>query len=94
MPITKEDLLKIAALARIEVSEDELVGLLRDLSQIIAYVEQIQSIDTSGVIIKNPLVREENIYREDVAKPSLPREKALANAPDADGEYFRAPRVL
>lgn len=94
MPITKNDILKIAALARLELTPEELDQLTRDLAQIITYVEQIRQVDTEGIVPRTQFIAKENVFREDVVKPSLPREKALGNAPDHDGVYFKVPRVL
>jgi len=94
MPISKNDILKIASLARLELSSEELEKFYHDLAQIVSYVEQIQKINVGGFAPGRQSVKAENVFRDDIVKPSLPREKALANAPDSDGEFIRAPRVL
>ncbi len=94
MPITKDDILKIASLARLELSAGELEKIHKDLVQIISYIEQIQKVNTDGIMPSSQFIKAENVFREDIVKPSLPREKALSNAPDTDGEYFKVPKVL
>ncbi len=94
MPISKDDILKIASLARLDLSPDEVERFHQDLVQIVSYVEQIQKINTDNIAPREPLAKIQNVLREDIVKPSLPRDKALANAPDSDGEFIRVPRVL
>lgn len=94
VPISKDDILKIASLARLELSPEEQQSLARDLAQIVSYIDQIKSVDTEGIIPQSQFIKAENVFREDAVKPSLPREKALGNAPDRDEEYFKVPKVL
>ncbi|UCD17175.1 MAG: Asp-tRNA(Asn)/Glu-tRNA(Gln) amidotransferase subunit GatC [Candidatus Zixiibacteriota bacterium] len=94
MPITKDDIIKIARLAHLELYPDELERLTRDLAQVVGYVGQLQQVSTDDRKQLGRIVIAEKVFREDVARPSLPRNKALANAPDTDHEYFRVPRVI
>ena len=94
VPISKDDILKVAALARLEITPAELESLYKDLAQIIAYVDQIQKVNTDGIIPESQFVGAENIFRDDIVKPSLTQEEALANAPDKDDSYFLVPKVL
>lgn len=94
MPITKNDILKVAALARLDLTPEELDRFSKDLAQILTYVEQIQKVDTEGIVPQSQFIKAENVFRSDSIRPSLPRSEALANAPDRDEEYFRVPRVL
>ena len=94
MPISKEDILKVAALARLEISPEELESLHKDLTQIISYIDQIHKVNTDGIVPQSQFIKAENVFREDIVRPSLPKEKALENAPDKDDNYFRVPKVL
>ncbi len=94
MPITKDEILKVAALARLELTPQELEKMAVDLAQIVAYVDQIKKINTDGIVPRSQFIKAENVFREDIVKPSLPVEKALGNAPDRDEEYFRVPKVI
>jgi aspartyl-tRNA(Asn)/glutamyl-tRNA(Gln) amidotransferase subunit C len=94
VPISRDDILHIAALARLELDPEELERLTSDLIQILSYVEQIKQIDTDEIIPQSQFITAENVFREDIVQPSLTQEAALANAPDRDKEYFRVPKVL
>lgn len=86
----------IAALARLELDHHERELFARQLSDILEYARQVQRIDTSGVAPTASIVSGLVTGREDVVTPSLPREVALSNAPDAvvDAGLFRVPRVI
>jgi aspartyl-tRNA(Asn)/glutamyl-tRNA(Gln) amidotransferase subunit C len=85
----------IAALARLELGHDERELFARQLTDILEYARQVQRIDTSGVV-PTASVAAGRAVREDALVPSLPRDVALANAPDAvvDAGFFRVPRVI
>jgi aspartyl-tRNA(Asn)/glutamyl-tRNA(Gln) amidotransferase subunit C len=95
MPIDGTVVHKVAALARLEVDPSEEARFVKELQSILAYVEQLQALDVSGIEPtsqvdsggKTPL-------REDRVVPSDVRDEALASAPDRDGDYFRVPRVV
>lgn len=93
---TVEDLQAIASLASLELEESELELFARQLGQILEYAEQVQRVDTSGVPPTASTVTRHAADREDVPKPSLDHQAALANAPDASagGDFFRVPRVI
>jgi aspartyl-tRNA(Asn)/glutamyl-tRNA(Gln) amidotransferase subunit C len=93
--LSQQDVKRIADLARLELTPEELALFTQQLSDILVYVEQIQALDTSGVpptshVLNRPL------DREDRPAPTLPRAVALANAPDAAPEagLFKVPRVM
>ncbi len=90
----KEEIAKLADLAHLEVSASELEGLREDLSKIVEYVNRIEQIDVSGLEPMQHPFDAENIWREDVVRPSLPQEVALANAPQRIGEFFAFPRIV
>jgi len=94
VPISKDDILKIAALAKLELNPEELESLHHDLTKIISYIDQIRQVDTSGIVPQSQFIKAENVFRDDIVKPSLTKEQALSNAPDKDDDYFRVPRVL
>jgi aspartyl-tRNA(Asn)/glutamyl-tRNA(Gln) amidotransferase subunit C len=85
----------VAALANLELSDEEVTLFAQQLGDILRYVEQLQTIDTSGVP-PTASVFAEITDRADTLSPSLPREEALANAPDAnlDAGLFKVPRVI
>ena len=86
----------IAALARLELGHDERELFAKQLTDILEYARQVQQIDTSGVAPTASVASGVTAGREDVLVPCLPRDVALANAPDAvvDAGLFRVPRVI
>jgi aspartyl-tRNA(Asn)/glutamyl-tRNA(Gln) amidotransferase subunit C len=93
---TIADVERIAALAQLELTDDEKQLFTRQLADILAYAEQVQAIDTSGVPATAHVHAGQRTEREDEPRPSLPVEDAVANAPDADrlAGLFRVPRVI
>ena len=94
MEITKQDVEKVALLARLRVTEDEKAVFATQLSQILTHVEQLSRYDTAGVEPTTAVMGQVNVFREDVVRPSLPVEKALANAPERQGDGFGVPRII
>jgi aspartyl-tRNA(Asn)/glutamyl-tRNA(Gln) amidotransferase subunit C len=94
MNISKEEVEHVARLARLQISEDETDTFSRQLSSILTYIEQLKSIDTMGVEPTATGLDQVNVFREDVVRPSLPVEQALANAPEAEDGYFQVPKIL
>ncbi|HEX5647870.1 MAG TPA: Asp-tRNA(Asn)/Glu-tRNA(Gln) amidotransferase subunit GatC [Nitrospira sp.] len=94
MEITKGDVEKVALLARLHVTEDEKAVFAKQLSQILTHVEQLNRYETSGVEPTTTVMGQVNVFRDDVVRPSLPVEKALANAPEREGNGFGVPKIL
>ena len=94
MSLTRQDVEKVALLARLRLSDEELETLTPQLASIVAYVEQLSELDTSGVEPMAHAVERNNVFRDDVVQPSLPVDQALANAPKQDGECYQVPAVL
>ena len=94
MPLSRAEVEHIARLARLHLSPEEIDAYTRELTVILEYVDQLRAVDTTGVEPREQFITAENVFRDDVVKPSLPREQALANAPDHDGEYFHVPKVI
>ncbi|MCL6593378.1 MAG: Asp-tRNA(Asn)/Glu-tRNA(Gln) amidotransferase subunit GatC [Alicyclobacillus sp.] len=94
MKITEETVRHVAKLARLAVSAEEAARLAPQLSDIIGYAEQLQAVDLADVPPTSHPLALVNVLRADESRPSLPRERALANAPDDDGEQVRVPAVL
>jgi len=94
MALTRDEVLHIARLARLGLSEDEVTTIQGQLSNILEQFEALRAIDTEGVPATAYTLALENVAREDVARPSLPRETVLAAAPLHEGHYLRVRRVL
>ncbi|MGE0462897.1 MAG: Asp-tRNA(Asn)/Glu-tRNA(Gln) amidotransferase subunit GatC [Vicinamibacterales bacterium] len=93
--LTRADVVKIAELARLALTDNELDLFTRQLGDILGYVEQIRALDTSGVE-PTAHVLHQPVERPDIVVEPLPRAEALANAPDAAPEagLFKVPRVI
>ena len=84
----------VAHLARLEISDDELPVMTRQLSAIIAYVNQLQELDTEGVEPLAHALDVHNVFRDDAPTPSLSVDEALSNAPARKGDFYSVPAVL
>jgi aspartyl-tRNA(Asn)/glutamyl-tRNA(Gln) amidotransferase subunit C len=89
--IDREQVLHVAKLARLKLSDDEVERMAGELSQILGHVDRMTELDLEGVEPTTQAVQLENVLRDDVPRPSLPREVALASAPDATQSGFRVP---
>ena len=85
---------QVAKLARLELTEEEIVKFSGELSSILEYIEKLNELDVEGVEPLAHCLPIHNVFREDVPKDSISVEKALANAPKRYEEYFRVPKVL
>jgi aspartyl-tRNA(Asn)/glutamyl-tRNA(Gln) amidotransferase subunit C len=94
MSLTREQVLHIARLARLGLSDDEVTKFQGQLSNILEQFEALRAIDTESVPPTAYTLALENVTREDEERPSLPVEVALANAPQREGNFFRVRRVL
>jgi aspartyl-tRNA(Asn)/glutamyl-tRNA(Gln) amidotransferase subunit C len=110
MKVTDKDVAYVAELANLDLTDEERSGMLRDLNAILDYVDRLNELDTSDVQpmaqvssrygvdeAKQGSERFAYASREDVLeglRKSLPHDEALANAPDADEDFFRVPRVI
>lgn len=93
--LSREDVLRVAELARLELTPDEIDLFTPQLAGILDYVEQIRTLDTTGVMPTSHAINRP-LERDDEPRESLPRRAALANAPDAAPEagLFKVPRVF
>ncbi|MEA2481654.1 MAG: aspartyl-tRNA(Asn)/glutamyl-tRNA(Gln) amidotransferase subunit [Thermoleophilaceae bacterium] len=89
--IDREQVLHVARLARLRLTGDEVERMSGELSSILGHIETIGELDLDGVAPTSHVVELENVLREDVPRPSLPRERALEAAPDATADGFRVP---
>ena len=94
MSLTREEVLHIARLARLGLTEDEVIRLQGQLSQILDVFESLRGIDTEDVPPTAYTLALENVARDDAVRPSLPVDAVLANAPQREGNFFRVRRVL
>ena len=93
MAITREDVLHVARLARLEIPEEEIGRVQEQLSAILEAVGKVSELDLSDVEPTSHPLDVVNAWAEDEARPSLPQHEALANAPDPEDGHFRVPAV-
>jgi aspartyl-tRNA(Asn)/glutamyl-tRNA(Gln) amidotransferase subunit C len=92
--ITRAEVEHVARLARLELSHDERERMTSQLDKILEYMETLNALDTGGVEPTTTVIPMVSVLRDDVVRPSLDRQKALANAPDREGAFFRVPRII
>ena len=94
MPVTRDDLQKVAKLARLRLTEPEKTRLVTDLNQMLAYVATLGELDTIHVEPTAHVLPLANVFRPDEPTQSLSQEAALANAPKSGHGHFRVPKVI
>ena len=94
MKVTKKDLDTVAVLSRLSIPEEQAEKYMGQLDKFLTYVENLSTVPTDAVQPTTYALPMQNVFREDVVKPSLDREAALANAPLKEDGYFKVPRVL
>ena len=94
MKITPEEISHVASLARLHLSQEEVEAMAKQLDEILTYVAKLNELETESVVPTTHAISIVNAFREDEVKGSLPRDKALANGPQQNGESFVVPRVI
>lgn len=94
MKITKEEVEHVALLARLKFSESEKERFTTQMNSILEYMEKLAELDTTHVEPTFHAVAQTNVFRQDIAKPSIPRDLSLSNAPDGDRGFFRVPKII
>ena len=89
--IGREQVLHVAKLARLRLSEEEIERMSRELSTILDHIEKINELDLDDVEPTSHVIQLENVLREDEPRPSWPRDRMLAEAPDVAAGGFRVP---
>ena len=92
--IERKDVEHVARLARLALTDAELEKMREQLNGILAYIEKLNELDTDGGEPTSHAVPMVNVMRDDETGPCLPRDEAVANAPDRAGEFFRVPRII
>ena len=94
MKITRQEVEHVANLARLRFKEVEMERFTHQLNAILAYIDKLNELDTSGVEPTYHVLDLVNVFREDEIQPSLPKEIALANAPERADGFFKVPRIV
>lgn len=94
MKLSREEVMQIAELAKLRLTESELTAYAEQLSAVLEYASRLEQLDTADIPPTASVLPLQNVFRDDVVRPSLPREQALANAADAIEGQFRVDAVL
>lgn len=94
MEFSKKEVEHIAFLARLSLSEEEKELFGSQLSSILRYMEKLNELDTRGIEPTSHVLSLSNVMRDDIPRPSLPKEEALMNAPDHTDKFYRVPKIL
>jgi aspartyl-tRNA(Asn)/glutamyl-tRNA(Gln) amidotransferase subunit C len=96
MPSDRIDIRHVARLARLALTDDEIATFAPQLGSLMAHVDAMAQLDTEHVAATAQVIPSRNVQRYDAIRPEtmLTREAALANAPQAQGPYFRVPRII
>ena len=92
MNLTRQDVLKLADIAKLELSDLEADALLGDRDKMLGFVDKVRALDLDGVEPLVYMTDRENVLREDLPTEPLSHAEALRGAPGADSDYFRVPR--
>jgi aspartyl-tRNA(Asn)/glutamyl-tRNA(Gln) amidotransferase subunit C len=92
--LTRDDVVRIAELARLSLSEAEVDRFTSQLAGILEYADAVQQVDTSGVPPTSHAIVSAPVWREDTPRPSLDRDEMLRGAPAAGAGLFKVPKVL
>ena len=92
--ISREDVAHVARLARLALTDAELETIREQLNAILAHIDALKAVDTSGIEPTSHAVPQFNVMRDDEPRPCLSVEEMLANAPDRAGDFFRVPRII
>jgi aspartyl-tRNA(Asn)/glutamyl-tRNA(Gln) amidotransferase subunit C len=92
--LSRTDVEHVADLARLALLPDEMEQFTEQLTVILDHAQDVAALDTSGVPPTAHPLPLENVLRADVVRPSLDRDEVLAQAPAAEGAFFRVPRIL
>ena len=94
MKLSREEVLHIARLARVALTEEEIARYSDQLSRLLDHFEVLQQVDTDGVPPTAQSIDLRSVMRDDVVRPSLPPDDVLANAPHPEEDSFRVKPVL
>lgn len=94
MKITKEEVVHVAKLARLNLDEEDIELYTKQLGDILTYMDTLNRVDTKGVHPTSHAIFINNAFREDEVRTSIPVERALANAPQSEDGSFVVPKVI
>ena len=92
--LSEEEVKKVAGMARIALTDEEVAKFQKDLSSVLDYVDVLKEVDTEGLEIVSSVTGLENVTRPDVAKPIDYQEEIMANAPERKDRYYKVKSIL
>jgi aspartyl-tRNA(Asn)/glutamyl-tRNA(Gln) amidotransferase subunit C len=92
--ISRDDVVHVARLARLALTDAELETMREQLNAILSHIDALRAVDTTGIEPTSHAVPQFNVMRDDDPRPCLSVEEMLANAPDRAGDFFRVPRII
>jgi aspartyl-tRNA(Asn)/glutamyl-tRNA(Gln) amidotransferase subunit C len=100
--VNEQDVLRVAELANLDLTAEEVPRMQRDLNAILGHIAQLNELDTAGVpamaqvgeMLGAEVERTGATLREDAVRPSLDRKSVMAAAPESDGRFFKVPKVI
>jgi len=94
MKVSKEDVIKIAHLARLDLKESKVGEMQDSINKVLDWMDALNAVDTQGVAPLAHMTSALNHFREDKSQMTIAREKALALGPDTNEQYFKVPQVI
>ncbi len=94
MAVTKEQVMHVAHLARLEFQENELDGFTQTFNNILDYIAKLEEVNTDGINPTSHVIDVKNVFREDEPSSSLSNEEAMKNAPSSEDGSFVVPRII
>ncbi len=94
MKISKEEVLHVASLARLKLSDAEAEAMTQEMEKVISFANKLNELDTEGVVPTAHAIPMSNAFREDTVKPSFDRAAMLQNAPTAEDGGYTVPKVV
>lgn len=94
MSVSEKEVRYVAGLARLQLSNEEVKSIAGDMNKILGYMDLLNELDTSDIEPLEHVIEMDTRLRKDISKTPLSHQDALKNAPDADSDYFRVPKVI
>ncbi|MDJ0988120.1 MAG: Asp-tRNA(Asn)/Glu-tRNA(Gln) amidotransferase subunit GatC [Desulfobacterales bacterium] len=94
MKMTKEEVLYVARLARLDLDAESIDMFAAQIDEILGYIEKLNQVDTEGIKATSHAISLTNAFRDDEQRPHLDREQVLANAPEKEEGCFVVPKII
>ncbi|GAB5410858.1 MAG: Asp-tRNA(Asn)/Glu-tRNA(Gln) amidotransferase subunit GatC [Balneolaceae bacterium] len=94
MSVSEKEVRYVANLARLQLSEEDVKNIALDMNKVLGYMDLLNELDTSSIAPLEHVIEMNSRLRKDEARPTISHDDALKNAPDADSDYFRVPKVI